>query len=175
VADRGLTGVVLVGGRSRRFGSPKALAELDGQTLADRAWRLLAEVCDERIAVGAADDLPFDAIPDAVEGGGPLAGIVAALHAAAHDVALVIPVDMPLLTPAALRALADACRDVAIPQTGPLPGAYAKRALPTFERCLADGDLALSYVISTLETVVVELDEELLANVNEPGDLDRLR
>ena len=52
MADRGLTGILLVGGTSSRFGSPKALAEFDGETLAERAWRLLGEVCDERIAVG---------------------------------------------------------------------------------------------------------------------------
>ncbi len=34
------SGVLLVGGASRRFGSPKALAALDGETLADCAWRI---------------------------------------------------------------------------------------------------------------------------------------
>jgi molybdopterin-guanine dinucleotide biosynthesis protein A len=39
LADRaGLTGVLLVGGASTRFGSPKALARLDGRTLAAIAW-----------------------------------------------------------------------------------------------------------------------------------------
>ncbi len=52
VADRALTGVLLVGGASTRFGSPKALAAVDGETLAERAWRLLGDACDERIAVG---------------------------------------------------------------------------------------------------------------------------
>ena len=51
----GLTGVLLVGGASTRFGSPKALARFDGETLAERAWRLLGEACDERIAVGKRD------------------------------------------------------------------------------------------------------------------------
>ena len=50
VADR-LTGVLLVGGASTRFGSPKALARIDGRTLAEIGWETLA-FCDERIAVG---------------------------------------------------------------------------------------------------------------------------
>ena len=59
-----------------------------------------------------------------------IAGVVAGLRAAAHEVAVVLPVDTPLVTTASLRALADACRDGAVPQTGPLPGAYRKTALP---------------------------------------------
>ena len=51
-----LTGILLVGGASTRFHSPKALAELGGETLAARAWRLLGKACDERIAVGKAAD-----------------------------------------------------------------------------------------------------------------------
>ncbi|MBA3330065.1 MAG: NTP transferase domain-containing protein [Actinobacteria bacterium] len=52
MARSALTGLLLVGGASRRFGSPKASAPFGEETLAARAWRLLGEVCDERIAVG---------------------------------------------------------------------------------------------------------------------------
>ena len=174
MADRALTGVLLVGGRSRRFGSPKALARFRGKTFADRAWGLLGEACAERIAVGRADGLPFATIDDAVEGGGPLAGIVAGLRAARHELAVCIPVDTPLLTAGALGTLADACREVAVSQLGPLPCAIAVGTLPVLEDALARGDLALRAVFDRLDTVQVELDPAVLANVNEPGDLERL-
>ena len=48
-------GVLLVGGASARFGSPKALARFRGETLAERGARLLAEVCDEVLVVGKDD------------------------------------------------------------------------------------------------------------------------
>jgi len=162
VADQPLTGILLVGGASARFGSPKELAEYEGETLADRAWRLLGEVCDERLAVGRGG------LPD--PGTGPVAAIAAGLGAASHEVAVVIPVDMPLLTGEALRLLAGACRDAAVAQGGPLPCAVARRTLPAFET----GERRLRTVLDGLDTVRVELADDVLANVNIPADLDTL-
>jgi molybdopterin-guanine dinucleotide biosynthesis protein A len=174
VADTGLTGVLLVGGASRRFGSPKALARLDGETLAERAWRVLGDACDERIAVGKTADglqLPFPLADDGTDVRAPLAGVVAGLRTASHDVAILLPVDLPRITPAALLRLAAACRDVASPASGPLPGAYRKSALPALERALVERRLTLRDAIAGLDVAVVDLDPGLLANVNEPGDL----
>ena len=172
-----LTGILLVGGASSRFGSPKELAEYEGETLGDRAWRLLGEVCDERIAVGKRGDgleLSFPLLDDGTEVRAPLAGLVAGLRAAEHDVAVVIPVDMPLLDAASLRALAAACRDAAVPQSGPLPGAYRKSALPALEEALAAGSLKLRDAVTQLDAASITLPEEVLANVNDRDDLQRL-
>jgi molybdopterin-guanine dinucleotide biosynthesis protein A len=167
VADQ-LTGVLLVGGASRRFGSPKALARLDGETLAERAWRVLGEACDERIAVGKGDEeLPFPVLADGVAERAAIHGLVAGLRAASTDMCVVLPVDMPWFTADALRHLAAACRDAAVPQSGPLPGAYRKRALPALTR----GELSISRAIEGLDVAVVELDDRLLVNVNTPGDV----
>jgi len=173
VAHRALTGVLLVGGESRRFGSPKALARLDRETLAERAWRLLGDACDERLAVGAAD-VPFATLADARPQSGPLGGIVAGLRAATHDVCVVVPVDMPLLTAPTLQALGDACREAAVGPRGPLPGAYARAALPALEHALARGELRLRDVVAALDTAVVTIGENQLVNVNEQRDLDML-
>jgi molybdopterin-guanine dinucleotide biosynthesis protein A len=177
VAHRALTGVLLVGGASTRFGSPKALAQFDGETLADRAWRLLGAACDERIAVGKREDglaLPFDLLDDGTALRAPIAGVVAGLRAARHDLVVVIPVDLPMLTAAALHELAAACRDVAMPPSGPLPGAYRRTALPELERALADERLALRTAIADLDVAIVDLDAALLVNVNTPDDVQRL-
>jgi len=168
VADPGLTGILLVGGASTRFGSPKALAELEGETLAERAWRLLGEACDERVAVGQLEGLPFQTHDD--PGAGPVAAIAAGLRAATHELAVVVPVDMPLLTPEALRVLARACRDASVAQGGPLPCGVARRTLPAFET----GERRLRTVLDGLDTARIELDERLLSNVNTRSDLDRL-
>jgi molybdenum cofactor guanylyltransferase len=168
VADRGLTGILLVGGASSRFGSQKALVRFEDETLAERAWRLLGEVSEERLAVGRCEGLSFPALPD--DGTGPVAAIAAGLRAAMHDVAVVIPVDMPLLSAEALRLLAEACRDAAVAQAGPLPCAVVRRTLPAFET----GERRLRTVLDGLDTARVELEDRLLANVNTRADLARL-
>jgi len=172
-----LTGILLVGGASRRFGSPKALAIVDGETLAERAWRLLGACCAHRIAVGkTADelDLPFPVVDDGTRLRAALAGIVAGLRAAPTELCLVLPVDAPNLTTGALEQLARACHGhAAVPQTGPLPGCYRRSALPVLERRLAAGELRLRDAADELGAVRVTLPEEALLNANTPVDVAR--
>jgi molybdopterin-guanine dinucleotide biosynthesis protein A len=97
--------------------------------------------------------------------------LVAGLRLAANDVAVVVPVDTPLLTPAAIRTLAEACLDAAVPETGPLPGAYRRTALPVLERRLHAGELALKHALGELRVATVPLDRALLTNVNTRAEL----
>lgn len=169
----GLTGVLLVGGASERFGSPKALARLGGRTLAEIAWDTLA-FCDERIAVGKPADgleLPFPVLDDGGEVRAPIVGVAAGLRAAANEVAVVMPVDMPLVTAASLRALAAACCDAAVPQTGPLPGAYRASVLPALEA----GELSLRRALEGLDVAVLDLDPAELVNINTRDELELLQ
>ena len=173
-----LTGVLLVGGASTRFGSPKALAPFGGEMLAVRAWRILGQACDERLAVGKAGDglmLPFPVRDDGSEMRAALVGIVAGLRAAPTELAVVVPVDVPLVTPVLLRELADACNDAATTQAGPLPAAFRKTALPALERRLEEGHLTVREALAELDTRRIEVDAALLANVNTPDELRRLR
>lgn len=168
MAHSRLTGVLLVGGASTRFGSPKALARLRGETLAERAWRTLGEACEERIAVGKGElDLPFDVLVEPPEPQAPIAGVLAGLRAAANETAVFLPVDCPLVTPDLLRELGE---QRAVPQTGPLPGAYSKDDVPELERRLAAGD----YSLRGVNQRVVELDARLLADANTPEELSAL-
>ena len=163
-----LTGVLLVGGASSRFGSPKALARLGEETLAERAWRTLGEAFEERLAVGKGDlELPFGVVVEPVEPQAPIAGVIAGLRAAPTEVAVFLPVDCPLVTPQLLIELGERC---AVTQTGPLPGAYAKAHLPELDRRLAAGD----YSLRGVNPRVVEVDPLLLVDVDTPGDLARL-
>ncbi len=161
------TGLLLVGGASERFGSPKALARFRGEALAERAWRTLGETFEEVLAVGKAADaleLPFPVLDDGADEHAPVFGLLAGLRAASHDVVVALPVDCLLVTPELVRELAEAR---AVPQTGPLPGAYSKADIPRLEERIARGELSLRGVNET----VLEADETLLLNVNTRLDL----
>ena len=171
-----VTGVLLVGGASRRFGSPKALARFQGEALGERAHRLLEEAFGRVVVVGKAGDdldLPFEVLDDGSEVRAPIVGLVAGLRYAETEVCVVLPTDMPLVSADLLRRLAAEVDgyDAAVPQSGPLPGAYRTSALPVLERRLATGELALYRALDELSVRVVELDGEELRNVNTPADL----
>ena len=94
----------------------------------------------------------------------PIAGVVAGLRAATHETAVFLPVDCPLVTPQLLRELGE---HAAVPQTGPLPGAYSKQDLPELERRLSTGD----YTLRGVNLRVRDVDVRLLADVDSPAAL----
>lgn len=165
--------MLLVGGASTRFGSPKAYARIGTESLAERAWRVLGDACDERLAVGKAGELelPFEIVDDGIDLRAPLAGVVAGLRAARCDVSVFLPVDAPLVTPAVLHLLAAACRDAARPASSPAPCAIAKRALPKIEARLRGDDLSLAGALRAVDTAIVELDDHLLVDADTPDEL----
>ena len=164
-----VTGVLLVGGASERFGAPKALALFRGEMLADRGRRLLEEACDEVLVVGkAADGLPFPVIDDGACSRAPVYGLIAGLRAARHDVVVALPVDVPLVTAGVLRELGAAG---AVPSERiPLPGAYPRSLLPELERRVASRRLSLRGVNHTL----LEVPDELLLDADTPEELAAL-
>ena len=110
----GVTAIVLAGGRSSRFGSPKLAAQLGGTTLLERAIRAAGSVADEIIVAGApapgfaAEDrapIPIRSVADEEQFAGPLAGLAGALRSAKPGLAIVVGGDMPGLVPAVLGAM----------------------------------------------------------------------
>lgn len=94
-----LLGIILAGGQSRRMGKDKAMLDWQGDTLLAHAQQLLIEAgCDSVVVSRNAPHY----IRDVFAGMGPLAGIHACLTAYTCDEAIVIPVDMPLLSSTSL-------------------------------------------------------------------------
>ena len=62
----------------------------------------------------------------------------------------------------------------AVPQTGPLPGAFRRSALPALEASLRAGELAVRSAIAGLRVAEVHIEPTELANVNTRADLARV-
>jgi molybdopterin-guanine dinucleotide biosynthesis protein A len=110
-----VTGIVLAGGRSKRFGSDKLALAIDGRPLLHLAIAAVAAVAGRLVVVvapGAEPALPadlaarIDVVHDPEAFGGPLVGLAVALVAVETPTVLVAGGDMPRMAPAVLRRLA---------------------------------------------------------------------
>ena len=183
-------GLLLLGGKSSRFGVNKALTEVNGVPMASRVALAMAAVLGKsRLMVLADAAEPYDfldlsVLADEIPHQGPAAALLGAAHQLTADHLLVCPCDMPWITPTLLGTLlenmgeADAC--VYENETGgpsPLPGVYRRSALAALDPA---GHTSLKSVLAALEKVVVldwglatALDESGrgLRNVNHQADL----
>ena len=135
--SRVILGVVLAGGMSTRFGSDKALAELEGRTLLSRAVDALSGWC-ELVVIAGRETGPAPCIPDWPRPGmGPLAGIAAGLrHAQDLDYSSILTcgVDSPGLPADLLDLLSPAPAYVAQqPVIGHWPASAAGSASTILE------------------------------------------
>ena len=172
LTGRDMLGVVLAGGQSRRFGSDKALALLDGQPLIDHALAALAG-CAARAVAGrdwpGVTALPDRPAPDL----GPLAGLNAALHhAAAHGFTHVasLPVDCPAL-PADWRARLGNGPAHAAGQ--PVIGVWPVTLAAGLDAYLAGGGRRVRDWVALAGACAVDLGP--LPNLNHRDDLGRLQ
>lgn len=100
-AEESAEGFVLAGGASSRMGRDKALVEVAGRPMVAHALGILRAAGLEARIAGARTELSGYAPVVKDEGGGPLAGVCAALAATEAELAVFLPVDMPLV-PASL-------------------------------------------------------------------------
>lgn len=110
--NKKMVGILLAGGLSRRYGSPKAFAEMNGRKFHEIAYQVLHSVCDHVIIVTRKEFV--DSFPkeyhiivdiDTFSGCGPLAGIYSAMDEKEASNYAVLPCDMPLITPDIMQQL----------------------------------------------------------------------
>ncbi|MEI8336445.1 MAG: molybdenum cofactor guanylyltransferase [Actinomycetes bacterium] len=99
--------LLLTGGASRRMGSPKALIEIDGRTMAQNAAELLRRFCSRVIEVGPGyTDLEH--VLEDQPGAGPLAAFIAGSAMLDEGTPLILMAcDMPEVGDGLIEALAN--------------------------------------------------------------------
>lgn len=192
--------MVLAGGRSRRYGGPKARARLAGLTLLERALGILrAAGLETGVIANRVDDLsagplpaPVSVRPDLTPGAGPLGGLHAGLTWARErgDAGVfLLGCDLPLVPPAVVARLAtdfDAARPTVPASPGPLGieplcACYPVSLVAAAEEWLSAGRFGMGEFVRAHDPVVVARDqlasvagaEHAFLNVNAPADLER--
>ena len=184
------TGAVLAGGRSNRMGRDKATIPLpNGFALLDQALHTLKSAGARELLVSVRQVQTYGRpetheVTDSVENCGPLAGLLAALDAAATDHVVVLAVDLPAMPPDYLRKLlaASSPKRGAVPQQGdffePLAAVYPRIAADSARDALSAGRFSLQTWVGTLATsgiihpLMVEPSETgFFANWNRPNDI----
>jgi molybdopterin-guanine dinucleotide biosynthesis protein A len=186
-------GFVVAGGRSLRMGRDKALLPWAASTLLDDAIVRLRLVCpDVRILCGPVPrygDRGVPLVTDRIDGAGPLAGLEAALVAAAGRPVLVLGVDLPFVTTATLAFLlgrldgADAAVPAPEQMPQPLCAAYSPSCLPAVQARLAAGERRMTSFWSDVSVRRLASSDfapfgdprDLFRNLNTPEDLHRAR
>lgn len=155
--NRLCTGIILAGGKSRRFGRDKAAAMLDGKSFMKRQTELLAPIVDEIIIVSN-DRNKFDLpntleISDTYRNIGPMGGIQAGLRQAFYETCIILACDMPLMKREFVKNLLEVSnREVSdnliipVHKKGiePLCGIYKKSCLGQLEQSIKSGERKLT-------------------------------
>jgi len=180
-----ITGVILAGGKNRRFGSVKALAKIEGKRVIDRIIAEMSNVFEENIIIANDVDLykefNLKTYHDIHEGKGPLMGVYTALHHSSNDI-FVTACDMPFVNSSVIRRIIDSFKDfdAVIPKHNGklhfLHAVYSLRCFEILKKKLDGGFLGLKDIVGELNCNVLEefkFEDDHLSpffNMNTPDD-----
>lgn len=174
--------VVLVGGRSRRFGRDKLREPYEGGLLVERAIAALRGAGLGAITlVGECDPIVASrgdrAIADDYPGQGPAGGVLTAIERLDDDV-LVLAGDLPAISWRTTTTLIEAAR--ARPEAWvvraagePCIAIYRRAVAPALLARLARGERSLAGVAEGERLVEIEVDRGEVANANTEDELAR--
>jgi molybdopterin-guanine dinucleotide biosynthesis protein A len=105
-----LTGIVLGGGKSCRFGEDKGLCTLAGKPMIDYPLLALKNICDD-IIISSNDmrykDLGYKMVSDEFKNIGPIGGIYSALNLSETSDNIIVSCDMPFISVELLQYIFD--------------------------------------------------------------------
>lgn len=188
-----ITGAVLAGGKSLRYGRNKSLEVFEGRRLIDRIAESIRAFCAP-VFIVANDLSPYydvDAtlVRDIIAHQGPLGGIFTALLFSPNEWVFAKATDMPFLVPALVEMMLE-CRDgfdVVVPVSRglhePLFALYHRRCTPAVGQALEQGEKKIVSFYGKMRVHALaeeqwrRADPEGLSflNVNTPEDMEKLK
>lgn len=191
--SEGMTGVVLAGGKSSRFGTNKALIEIQGKRIIDLVLDVIGQAFSEILLVTNTPDqyayLGIDMVEDIVKGIGPLGGIYTGLRHMGGVNGFFVACDMPFLNASLIRQMTNVCLgfDVTIPKVygrfHTLHAIYHKNCLPHIENLIEQGDYKITHFFGEVKVhYITEKDMQhfdpgflCLLNINTREDFEKFK
>lgn len=182
----GITGIILAGGKSSRFGYDKATAPYKGKSLLKNVSNYLKPYCTEIII--SSDNKShairgYQVVPDIIKNKGPLGGIQSCMKAAKHPFCLITACDIPEINEEILHSMVYADSEVDMvfltlrnDLIQPLPLLLHQKTLPYVDRQILGGNFKLQVFIreimadSSLSYLKINIDRRPL-NINTQTDL----
>lgn len=182
--------IILVGGKSERMGTAKALLHFAGEPLIVHMVRKLGGMFGEIVVVAAPDQelpsLPVTLVRDEIAHQGPVGGIYYGLRASSTTASFVTSCDVPFLSPSLVAYLVARISDydVVVPhwqgRFQPLHAVYRRSVLPLLEQQLEQGRLRPIFLYEKVRTCELQEDEVLgvdpdgssFINMNTPEDYE---
>lgn len=186
-----VTGIVLAGGKSKRFGKDKAFLNIKGTPLINRVISVMKQVFQKVILIANEPDkylkIGLPVFSDVIKDLGPIGGILTGILHMQTKAGFFVACDMPFLNPALIRYMVEIKNgfDVVIPKIGkniePLHAIYTKRCIPYIRRCIANKKYSIRsffpYVsiryVEKEEIVMYDPEIKFLININQPTDIRR--
>jgi molybdenum cofactor guanylyltransferase len=182
-----VTGVVLSGGKSSRFGQDKGLYPYNGKPLVLHALEILAPVCSKLMIstndAASYEGFGYECIEDISPNAGPLAGIQSALTHAPNDIVAIISCDTPHI-PTALytRLIESICNhDVVMPSHNgfieTMAAVYAKKCLLVIEAAIKSKRFRILDAIESMDSLFLGIENEsfykpdIFHNINYKKDI----
>ncbi|MDC1311734.1 molybdenum cofactor guanylyltransferase [Burkholderiales bacterium] len=189
---KGVTGVILAGGRGKRMGGKnKALIPFNNSTLIENAIEAIQPQVDE-IIISANQDLlrlsklGFPVIEDQASNQGPLIGIVSVAGHISTTNVVITPCDVINIPETYVQemifALESTKSDIVVAKTNRgaqhLNCAFKLSEIDDLKRIIEKGTLRVSAWQAKLKTSYVEFDRDqmdVFKNINEPQDIPKTK
>lgn len=186
-----VTGVIIAGGKSERFGSNKALAAINGvpivQSICSQVQLLLSNVL---IISNTPEDYRFLNIPvykDIVPNKGPIGGLHTALELSFSPWIFVTPCDLPLFSFNGILALARETESTEVVcfsrenKLEPFPAIFNKKLVPKLLKFLKAENYAMQRFLHSCEVTLVPIESNrdcvapnILTNCNTVQDYEKI-
>jgi len=167
---RNVTGLILLGGKSSRYGSNKALVEIDGVRLIERVVGVMKSIFHRVILVTNTPDeytyLRLPMVEDLIKGLGPMGGIYTGLMTMSDETGFLVACDMPFLSGKLIRHMVEVSDDfdTVVPRMDwmlePLHALYSKKCIPVIREAIEERQYQIAKCFARMR--VRYMDEEEL-------------